>query len=571
MCLTVSRGSRCELQNFSRLVMNVSIRPLARGWQRHEPGRVELEEFAARSCETTEFAWPLVGWEPHVEIMLSWVDTAGGNKSHGVAPDIRKPDRVVFPAPDGWQAVVVETGSSGDVSWIRVQDLIWTTVRNDQHRALQASSLAPARLKVGISLSHVGLSLVSAKRERELLYAEVRQVAALFGVWENSQCLELAVSSVQVDSQLLDGEGVPVILANRGERGLPCLRCKVVQQLPASRCAVNLHELAVELDALELGASEEFVTEVMQTVNDMLRPILSLEEVGLEQLEAWKTEPLGSEFEAPPSVPLQIAIDQFTFLGLEVHLWASMRLTMLPAGLRGALGFLTAGSGTLSIQGATLRLDPEVFDNIHGPAPTVAKIILYRYWANLLMSLTSLLGRSTLLELPGLPVKWGRRGMERGMRTINFLLKRTADVFEVCTLDQQYIRRKRRTMEQQAEEVTSLRSGISSAALHLAQGIWHFGDIVREPISGACETGLKGFVGGVGRGVIGMTVKPVLSVIYSVRALTRGVLSTVHKEGAGQRRVVLRRRPPRVMYGAGGIQHYDEAAALHALEELVAA
>lgn len=577
VCFTVTRGSRCELRNFSRLVEKVSITPRPLEWLRQR-GAPKRETFVVRSCETVDFAWPSQESELQLDVVLHWIKEAGYGTTTCVIPDVYKPARLVFAAPGGWVSVVVRTGCTDDITWLQVQDLqnMADATRKSsfvgtftQMLGLEAapSDTQRAQLKLGVTLSGVGLSVVSELRERELVYAELQQVGVLVGMWDDRWSLEVLISDVQVDCQLLDFEENPVMLANRGEQRLPWLQVKVTQRLPTSRYGISLPLVGSQIDCMEVDLNDELLLEVMGCFSRLLDLVYSSQGVTREQLNMWRTRPLTGSFESPPAVPMQVTLDEFVFLGLEVHLWAKVKITKMPYALRKPFQLLNAGSDSFFVDGATLRMSPEVFDGVQGAAPRVIRTLMERYYWNFFVSLGSVLGRSSLFMLPAVPMKWGRRGVQSAMSAADFIIHRTADIFEILTLDEQYQRRKQREHQQRLRDITGLRSGLSTAALHLGSGLLHISDIVREPIVGAQHHGFTGFVAGIGRGLLSTVVKPVIEMGFGARAIIRGIRVRVqsHKQNKA-RRVTMRRRPPRVMYGAGGIREYDEAAALLTLE-----
>lgn len=118
--------------------------------------------------------------------------------------------------------------------------------------------------------------------------------------------------------------------------------------------------------------------------------------------------------------------------------------------------------------------------------------------------------------------------------------------------------------------MTGFRRGVSTSTLHAARSLLSFGDVVRAPVRGAREEGVFGFITGLYKGVAGAVVKPIIETGYGVRSLAKGFAACAEETDTGAHRVALRRRPPRVMYNAGGIREYDEAAA-HLTQEFTIA
>jgi len=529
------------------------------------------EDFEARSYETTEFAWLSHEADTSkLEVVLEWSELAGRGTSIGQIPNLQKNGKIIFKAPSAWQAVVVEIGSTDDINWVRIQDLVWATKQDIKFamgtEAIQAPDPSPSQLRLGLSLAQVGVSLVSLQEGRELMYAELRQIGLLLGIWEDSQSIEGIVSDVQIDCQLLDLNAVPVVFVNRGEGKQPCMRFKVLQRLPASNYLLSFQTLALSTDKLEVCINNTFICKAIKAIEDLMLPIVDSGGIGKEQLDTWKANPLGGDFAMPPPQEPQISVDQFVFMGLHINIWASMDLLQLPKSARRILKPLLVGSSSIAIEGAYIDLEPEVFEGITGDIKKVAKTLLQRYFVNIVFCLGSALGHCSPLALPTMPVSWVRRGLVFGMGGIDFALTHASDVVEMLALDTRYVCRKKVEHEHALAEIRTLRAGISTAAIHVALGLWHLTDIVRKPIIGACEDGFSGFVTGVGEGIVGTAVKPVMEVTFSARAIMKAIRSRVAPGTAVEQRVNTRRRPPRVMYGSSSIRRYDEVAALLTVE-----
>lgn len=594
--LRVLRGAKQELQNWSCLVNSVLLRrvPL----DSDSGGRVSLQHvadaaptnaataarpvqamshrgssvgfgtsdcqtFVAKTCENVEFAWPCAGDEGMVlELQLTWTCKAvPGRKIQQTCvtvPPLNRPGgTVVCRAPGGWQAVVVNTGITGDTRWIRIRDFL--SVAGRELAAVVHGKLPQFSLTV--SLPNIGLSVISSAREQELLYAELRQLHATLLVEEDLQSFELVVSEAQVDCQLLDYRHVPVVFANRGERGMPCLSVRSLQPLPAPLQTSWLSNLSLQVDDFEATVSDEFITEVLQTVSDAAGSLLAAEGVSRSQLVRWQTEPLSGGFELPPPSQSNLCIDELAFSGLSVTVWAHYDLRPLRPSIRKPLRILTLGGTDLTIDGARLALAPHVFRDVRA----VGSEITGRYWPSFVSVAGSILRRSTLLEIPAWPIVNCCRGAAYVMRAADFLLVRVSDVVALATFDQEYMQRKHQEREQHQEEVLGMKSGLAVAGLHLAEGLWHLGDIVRQPLRGAQRYGAVGFFFGLLRGTLGTTLKPAVEAGLCARALARASYLE-GKKVAERLRSARPRRPPRAMYPGGAIREFDEAAALLVLE-----
>lgn len=128
----------------------------------------------------------------------------------------------------------------------------------------------------------------------------------------------------------------------------------------------------------------------------------------------------------------------------------------------------------------------------------------------------------------------------------------------VLTLDRRYAQKRDRG------DTTRDQVGVESAFVHLAQGfIEGVTGVVRAPVRGAERRGVEGFFKGLGKGLLGLLVKPMIGISDAATDVFVGVKSSV--EGEGQKKHDRRRiqvRPRRALYGRDKqIRNYDVADA----------
>ncbi|CAM9663611.1 unnamed protein product [Discosporangium mesarthrocarpum] len=97
------------------------------------------------------------------------------------------------------------------------------------------------------------------------------------------------------------------------------------------------------------------------------------------------------------------------------------------------------------------------------------------------------------------------------------------------TMDKEYKVRRAKRMEKRGSPV-HLIDGIGSAGGSLADGLKDgVSDLIKNPIKGAESGGFAGFAYGVGTGVLGLVVKPVVGVFDAGRDVLQGVSGTTHE------------------------------------------
>lgn len=119
----------------------------------------------------------------------------------------------------------------------------------------------------------------------------------------------------------------------------------------------------------------------------------------------------------------------------------------------------------------------------------------------------------------------------------------------VLTLDRRYALKRDRYDPFRAQDDINVAHGIGSGAQKLARGFLDgVSGVVRAPIRGAEKRGLEGFAKGVGKGLLGLLVKPIIGISDGITDVMIGVKGTL--DGAsGQSSHVAQIRPGRAFYG----------------------
>ena len=133
------------------------------------------------------------------------------------------------------------------------------------------------------------------------------------------------------------------------------------------------------------------------------------------------------------------------------------------------------------------------------------------------------------------------------------LTETAAKNMAVLTLDRKYAQRRDRVMklkENDARAATILK-GFESGMLKLIHGILEgVTGVVSKPIRGAERSGIEGFAKGVGKGLLGLLVKPVIGTTDLITDTLIGVKGSV--EGTNPQNMVNihnQVRPRRALYG----------------------
>ena len=172
--------------------------------------------------------------------------------------------------------------------------------------------------------------------------------------------------------------------------------------------------------------------------------------------------------------------------------------------------------------------------------------------------------KRALKELdPGYAVDGVARGTESLARhtvggiadSASLLMETFSKYMAVVTLDRRYAQKRDRSksLRLKSDTKVTLVGGVESGFLKLVQGFREgVTGVVRAPIRGAEKHGLEGFAKGLGKGLLGLLVKPIIGITDAATDVMIGVKSTVeYKEAQRQNLALVRNqfRPRRPMYG----------------------
>lgn len=172
--------------------------------------------------------------------------------------------------------------------------------------------------------------------------------------------------------------------------------------------------------------------------------------------------------------------------------------------------------------------------------------------------------KRSLKELdPGYVVDGVARGTESLARhtvggladSASLLTETFSKYMAVVTLDRRYAQKRdrRRSLRMRSDSRVTLAGGVESGFTKLIQGFREgVTGVVKAPMRGAEKRGFEGFAKGLGKGLLGLLVKPIIGISDAATDLMIGVKSTVEYKEEHQQSVALLRnqlRPRRPMYG----------------------
>lgn len=254
---------------------------------------------------------------------------------------------------------------------------------------------------------------------------------------------------------------------------------------------------------------------------------------------------------------------------VRINVWCKVNLgtlVFIPKWVRVLLPSITF-SRSLSLEGSCINLEPKDILSERGSASDFAMSVADEYLGDMLESLISLLGRSSLLNVPRGTLKLGGKIGSSVVQGVTGVTGRATQLMDRVSLDDAYVERQRQA--RQRNQIGNLGQGVTEAIGELGEGLGGVLDVVRRPVQGAREGGVGGFVEGVGKGVISSVVKPVSAVGRAVTHVGAGIAAQVGSATQGKRQEVVRvRRPPRLLAGPrGAVVEFSELEA-HVASEL---
>jgi hypothetical protein len=399
----------------------------------------------------------------------------------------------------------------------------------------------PKNREIILSLPRVGVSLVT---DREAFYAEAAVVRARSMSTSEKRVLSLAVSEVQADFRC-EGREMPVVLANRAEGERPALLLEVAQAASLQEVSHYL-KVDVTLDDIEVDASDallQFITGFSAACRTETKDHATLE-----------AQPLVDTFEVPP-VPSIVQVDNLKINAVGLHLWCKLALAnvrFLPQALKVVVALLSV-SGNFTLDGALVTLEERKFEGHRGSMGAFLDSLRSEYTSSFLQSLFSLLGHSSLLNVPKVPLKIGQNTVGYALTTAATTVDEVGGLVERLTFDDEYVKEQQRLRK--TKRLTGVGDGLVEGSKRIGEGVLGLFDVIVKPIEGVNEgkdVGEKigGFFGGLVKGAVGTVVKPVSKIGQAATDIVGGVKATVCEEADHAKRLCeLERRPQRLLYG----------------------
>ncbi|CAJ1378308.1 unnamed protein product [Effrenium voratum] len=494
---------------------------------------------------------------------------------------------VKMPGGKARKGLVLRVARSGTTTELALEE----TAERDPATGSQAFQ---ASLELNVKLGRAGISLIDEgpPKPRELFFfsLDMLRLEYLQDAARDAEKITMSISEVQAICQLpgrsdgkdkvnmldlnrlqhlpnalLQNQELPaVVLANHSAGGKSFLQFHMIRQATSSRdLCVSSSQL--DVDKLDFTLDEMWLTPLKQWLSDLGGGGLDVFGSTAEDLLSTAGKPITDGYVAP-DVPAVVQAEQVKIGGLDTTVWCSLRLKyldFLPVYVRAALKVLSFSS-FFTLDGVSLVLPARQLEPHRGSLQDYATTIGSQYAYSVLDHIASLLGKSSLLNLPKAPLKLGGAAVALVGDNLKGVTDGAVSMLRNLTLDDEYIARKNRAPK---GPIQGAGQGFSAAGKSLWEGVEGMLDVVNKPMEGAKKDGLWGFATGLTKGAMGTIVKPVAAIGTAIGEVGSGLASTTNQlnenEAIQRRRATRRLRLPRLLFGElGEVRPYMNIDAL---------
>lgn len=414
-----------------------------------------------------------------------------------------------------------------------------------------------------IQLSQIGVSLVSHNLHEELFFFEMSTVSFVCLCNGDHQRLELRISDIQIDNQAeeqnLDEYHCSTILVNRRKATRHDSQRHFLQiyiDRPFSSCKdIILKKVFIALDDLEVDISDKLLSRVYNFYKECMKCMKSYgtqKKVDLHVIDSWvdmESQKKLSSLDANPIPPRALVLDFLFIERFNLVLWCSFdleKLHMLGDLMRMGLRIVCV-SRQFELMGAPLQFQQECFCNSRGSVRSFYEQIKDKYVHAALSCIGSLLGYSSLLNIPKIPINVGRNTIEFAAEAVDSVSSGIGSLLSKFTFDNEYINKRQR--DRMNKPHGNMKDSIMSAGKSIGEGFISLTNIVTKPIEGAQKGGMGGFIKGLGKGIAGSIVKPIDKVGQAVSQVSRTIKVNMSRQLDGQRWSAESCRRPRMLWG----------------------
>lgn len=448
------------------------------------------------------------------------------------------------------------------------------------HSTLEQNKAGRSSLQVEVKLGRLGISIIEEiPKPRELLYAQLDLIRVQ---WEKTdmdmQSLRLAISEAQVDCSLpgrmdastaehqraglLNQERLAVIMANCADGDRSFLDIVMRRGATSSRDFV-LPFVEIACDAFDMTIDDGWLEPLVAWIGQCRSSDASTRGLAYAKLVRMAGKSVLDQYEVP-DLPSVVQIDAMHIMPLNVTMWCLLKLRsvqFLPQHVQTALRVLSLG-GHFTLDGAALSLPQQRLNPHRGSLSDFVRGLASEYMINLLRNAAAMLGKSSFMNVPRLPIKLGGTVVAYMSDSIGLGVAEAAAIVNQLTFDDEYINKQRQVRE--SKRITDFSGGLVEAGRSVVQAFEGMGDFVRKPMEGGRKEGVAGFVTGIGKGLAGTFFKPWSSFGQAIADVGSGIaaFSTPDTIAMKRRRARFRARLPRLLFTElGAIRPWDNLEA----------
>ncbi|KAF8817849.1 hypothetical protein IE077_003568, partial [Cardiosporidium cionae] len=414
-----------------------------------------------------------------------------------------------------------------------------TTVQELNHSLFGGES----SVECSVVLAQVGLSFLSENLHEEILYSELLHLKINFKQVGESQELKLTLADIQVDSQM-ENTSMPVLLA--------CRKNSLEEEKKRSFSYFERDQFITLFIERLYTSSDDFIIKNLQL--KVAHCEISLDDEMLNGLNVhvarWIESPFHIQF-SPPPLSQVLVIQNLEITECYIVAWCSFllaRMHMMSDLFKFGLNLVMA-SDTLELKGAPFVFSEVIIQNIRVSVPSFLLNLKDNYTQNALTSVFKVLGHSSLLNIPRLPVHLGRQTIGATAGLLENMTSSFGGVMSSLTFDANYIKTRQK---ERVRNNLSMKDEFLCASKNLGEGVLALTSFVTQPIAGAKNDGVSGFFKGVGKGLVGSLVKPLDKVGQAITDVSRGIQAGISENVTTVKERTRRRREPRMLWGEMG-------------------
>lgn len=271
--------------------------------------------------------------------------------------------------------------------------------------------------------------------------------------------------------------------------------------------------------------------------------------VSFSQVKATAGRAIVEQYDPPP-LPSIVQVDLMEISSVNISMWCSLKLRsvrFLPAYVRNVIRVLSL-SGTLTLDGVQLALEPRKLPPHRGSLNDFARGLASEYAVTLLKHAAAVLGKSSVLNVPRVPIKAGTTGVAYLADSVSLLAGEGSSLLAQLAFDEKYAEQQRQIRND--KKISNFGDGVVEAGKSLAQGLEGFMDFVRRPVEGMRRDGARGAISGFGVGMVSSVVKPMSKLGQAISDVGSGLAASVtpDTQALQRRRGRQRQRQPRLLF-----------------------